>query len=131
MSARAPEEIPELLARAMNAGDLDAFVELHEPGASTIVPTDGSVATGESELRAAVEPILALGPILDNEVLARLESDGLALIHTRWGADGVGSRWAGRRAVRARHDRLPPAARRQLADLAREHAQPRVTRWSS
>src|SRR3954447_25793064 len=84
MSARAPEEIPELLARAMNAGDLDAFVELHEPGASTIVPTDGSVATGESELRAAVEPILALGPILDNEVLARLESDGLALIHTRW-----------------------------------------------
>src|SRR3954453_17883154 len=84
MSARAPEEIPELLARAMNAGDLDAFVELHEPGASTMVPTDGSVATGESELRAAVEPILALGPILDNEVLARLESDGLALIHTRW-----------------------------------------------
>jgi uncharacterized protein (TIGR02246 family) len=84
MLASAPEEIPSLLAAAMNAGDLDAFVELHESDASTIVPTDGSVASGRAEIRRAVEPVFALGPRIENEVVGKLVGDGLALIHTRW-----------------------------------------------
>jgi hypothetical protein len=29
MLANSPEQIPSLLAAAMNAGDIDAFIELH------------------------------------------------------------------------------------------------------
>jgi uncharacterized protein (TIGR02246 family) len=84
MPADAPDEIPALLAAAMNAGDLDAFIDLHEDDASTIVPTDGRVVSGPAEIRLAVEPVFALSPRIENEVIGTLEGDGLALIHTRW-----------------------------------------------
>jgi uncharacterized protein (TIGR02246 family) len=84
MLSNAPEQIPSLLAAAMNAGDIDAFVELHEPDAKTIVPTDGSVASGRASIRRAVEPVFALRPRIENEVVGILEGDGVALIHTRW-----------------------------------------------
>lgn len=73
-----------LLAAAMNAGDLDAFVEVHEPDASSIVPTDGRVVRGAGEIRRAVQPIFALVPRLVNEVIGTLEGGELALVHTRW-----------------------------------------------
>ena len=41
MPAQSPEEIHALLAAAVNAGDVDAFVELHELDATVIVPPDG------------------------------------------------------------------------------------------
>ena len=84
MPATAPEEIYALLAAAMNAGDLDAFIDLHEPDARTIVPTDGRVVSGAAELRAALEPIFALSPRIENEVVGKLEGNGLALTHARW-----------------------------------------------
>jgi uncharacterized protein (TIGR02246 family) len=90
MPASTPEEIPALLAAAMNAGDLDAFVELHEQDATTVVPPDGKVVNGRAEIRAALEPIFATEPRLENEVLAKLEGDGLALTHQRWALEGAG-----------------------------------------
>jgi uncharacterized protein (TIGR02246 family) len=84
MPANAPEEIHALLAEAMNAGDLDAFIDLHEPEARTIAPTDGRVVSGAAELRSALEPIFALSPRIENEVIGKLEGDGLALTHARW-----------------------------------------------
>jgi ketosteroid isomerase-like protein len=89
MPAQTPEEIPALLAAAFNAGDLDAFVEAHEPNASTIVPPDGTVATGRVEIRKALAPTFALDPTLENEVVGQLESDGLALTHARWALRGT------------------------------------------
>ena len=89
MPADSPEEIPALLAAAMNAGDLDAFAELHEPTATTIVPPDGRVASGTAEIRRALEPIFAHAPRIENEVVARLEGDGLALTHTRWALEAT------------------------------------------
>jgi ketosteroid isomerase-like protein len=41
MPAGSPEEIHALIAAAFNAGDLDAFIELHEQEAATIVPPEG------------------------------------------------------------------------------------------
>jgi uncharacterized protein (TIGR02246 family) len=84
MPADAPEQIHALLAAAMNAGDLDAFVDLHEPDACTIVPTDGRLVSDAAELRAALEDIFALSPRLENEVIGELDGDGLALTHARW-----------------------------------------------
>jgi uncharacterized protein (TIGR02246 family) len=88
MPATTPEEIPALLAAAMNAGDLDTFVELHEQNAATIVPPEGKRVDGWEEIRAALEPIFATGPKIENEVLGTLENDGIALVHARWALEG-------------------------------------------
>jgi len=81
MAARSPEEIHALIAAAFNAGDLDAFIELHEERAVAIVPPEGRRVTGRDAIRAAVEPVFALRPRARIEVLGKLESDGLALTH--------------------------------------------------
>jgi hypothetical protein len=66
MPADAPEQVHALLVAAMNAGDLDAFIDLHEPDARTIVPTDGRLVSDVAELRTALEPMFALSPRLEN-----------------------------------------------------------------
>jgi uncharacterized protein (TIGR02246 family) len=90
MPASAPEEIHALLAAAMNAGDLDAFIDLHEPDARTIVLTDGRMVSGAAELRTALEPIFALSPRIENEVIGKLEGNGLALTYARWALTASG-----------------------------------------
>ena len=92
MTAHSPEEIHALIAAALNAGDVDAFIALHEEGASTIVPPDGRRVSGREAIRAAVEPLFALGPTAEIEVVGKLEADGLALTHARLsvvGGDGA------------------------------------------
>ena len=91
MPARTPEEIQALVAAAFNAGDLDAFLDLHEDDATVLVPPGGGRVRGRAAIRDAVAPTFALEPTLHNEVLAKLEGDGLALVHARWrlaGTDG-------------------------------------------
>ena len=83
MPAHSPEEIHALIAAAFNAGDLDAFLELHEEHAATIVPPEGRRVSGRDAIRAAVEPIFALGPSARIEVVGKLQADGLALTHAR------------------------------------------------
>ena len=83
MSAGSPEEIHALIAAAFNAGDLDAFVELHEDHAATIIPPEGRRVSGRDAIRAAMEPIFALRPSARIEVVGKLEADGLALTHAR------------------------------------------------
>jgi uncharacterized protein (TIGR02246 family) len=83
MPARTPEEIHALIEAAFNTGDLDAFVGLHEDGATTIVPPEGRRATGHDEIRAALTPIFALRPRARIEVLDKVESGGVALTRAR------------------------------------------------
>ena len=83
MPAHSPEEIHALIAAAFNAGDLDAFIELHEEDAVALVPPDGRRVSGRDELCAAVEPIFALRPKARIEVVGKLQADGLALTHAR------------------------------------------------
>jgi uncharacterized protein (TIGR02246 family) len=83
MPARTPEEIHALIAAALNARDLDAFVALHEDDATTVVPPDGRRVTGHAAIRAALAPIFASGPRARIAVLDKLESGGLALTRAR------------------------------------------------
>ncbi|HYH90323.1 MAG TPA: SgcJ/EcaC family oxidoreductase [Solirubrobacteraceae bacterium] len=95
VSPSSPEEIHALIAAALNAGDLDAFVALHEEGATTLVPPDGQPVSGREAIRAALAPMFALRPSARIEVVGKLEADGLALTHARLnvvagaGADGL------------------------------------------
>ena len=83
MPASSPEEIHALIAAAFNAGDLDAFIALHEEDAATVVPPDGRRVSGREAIRAALEPIFALRPTARIEVVGKLEADGIALTHAR------------------------------------------------
>jgi uncharacterized protein (TIGR02246 family) len=83
MPARSPEEIHALIATAFAAGDLEAFLDLHEDGAVSIVPPEGRRVTGHAEIRTALAPIFALRPQARIEVLDKLQTDGLALTHAR------------------------------------------------
>ena len=83
MPPHSPEEIHALIAAAYNAGDLDAFLELHEEDAAAIVPPDGRRVSGRDAIRGAVQPIFALRPHARIEVVGKLQADGLALTHAR------------------------------------------------
>jgi uncharacterized protein (TIGR02246 family) len=83
MPAGNPEEIHALIAAAFNAGDLDAFIELHEQDAATLVPPDRRRVSGRAAIRAALEPIFALGPRARIEVVDKLQGGDLALTHAR------------------------------------------------
>jgi uncharacterized protein (TIGR02246 family) len=84
MTARSPEEIHTLLATALNARDGDAFAALHEPTATIIVPPEGRRVSGRDAIRAAIEPLLALRPVMRIGVVDKFQTDGLALTHGHW-----------------------------------------------
>ena len=83
MPAKTPEEIHALLAAAVNAGDLDAFADLHEDGAVVMVPPEGRRVAGKDAIRAAVRAVFALKPHAEILVIGKLEADDLALTHAR------------------------------------------------
>jgi uncharacterized protein (TIGR02246 family) len=89
MGANTPEEIHSLIAAAFHAGDLDAFLDLHEPDAASVVPPGGEVARGKAQIRAALEPIFAQAPKVEIEVVGKLEAEGLALTHARVALTGL------------------------------------------
>jgi uncharacterized protein (TIGR02246 family) len=81
MPARSPEEIHQVLAAAFNAGDLDAFMEVHEEGATALLPPEGRPVSGREAIRAAMTGIFAQRPRAEIEVLAKLQAGDLALTH--------------------------------------------------
>jgi uncharacterized protein (TIGR02246 family) len=90
MPAHSPEEIHALIAAALNDGDGDAFAMLHEPTATIVVPPEGCRVTGRGAIRDAIEPVLALRPVMRIEVVDKIQTDELALTHGRWTLTGSG-----------------------------------------
>lgn len=89
MTPKTPEDIHKAMADAFNRADVGAFVDLHEEGAVTIPPHSGVPATGHAEIGASIEPIFAMRPTLTNEVVRKIERDGLALTLARWELSGT------------------------------------------
>jgi len=105
--ARTPEAIHAILADAFGRGDLDALVDLYDEDAALVVPTDGRIVRGRTEIRAATAPVFAASPRLTSVVERKLESDGLALTQARWelvgtAADGGQMRLSGHGAIVSR-----------------------------
>jgi uncharacterized protein (TIGR02246 family) len=84
MPADTPEQIHAYLSAAFNRGDVEAFLDIYEPEALLLVPPGGQEARGEAAIRAAIEPIFAARPEFESRVVAKLESNGLALTQARW-----------------------------------------------
>ncbi len=90
MPARTPEAIHALMAAVFNAGDLDGFVELHEEGAQPWSCRPEAIASAAGR-RCAPQPTFALRPTVRNEVVDKLQGDGIAVTRARWtlaGSDG-------------------------------------------
>jgi uncharacterized protein (TIGR02246 family) len=106
MDAASPEQIHALIAAAFDAGDIDAFLRLHEADATVVVPPDGRQVTGTDAIRAALAPTFALAPTVRIDVVGKVEGDGLALTHARWRlvgtADGEPVEMSGRGTVVSR-----------------------------
>jgi uncharacterized protein (TIGR02246 family) len=89
MPADSPEEIHAALSVAMNAGDLDALVDLYEQEAALIVPPRGRRVTGRDEIREATAEVLALRPVAEFRLVGKVQHEGLALTHGRWRLTGT------------------------------------------
>jgi uncharacterized protein (TIGR02246 family) len=87
MAARAahtPEECDHLLNEYLAAGDLDAIVELYEPGA-TFVTQDRAVKVGRDAIREAFTAFAAARPRLRADIVMTLRNgDDLAVLYNDW-----------------------------------------------
>jgi len=83
MPAADPSKIHTLFLDAFNRADVEALVELYEPGAA-LVTRDG-IVTGHEAIREAYQHMLAGRPSMELETRAVVESsEGLAVLHAGW-----------------------------------------------
>jgi uncharacterized protein (TIGR02246 family) len=99
MPARTPEDLDRLFAGAMNAGNVDALMELYEPQAS-LMPAPGKVAAGMEAIREALAGFIAGKPKMSLSPRVVSRSADLALLTSKWtltmtGPDGKPTQMAG------------------------------------
>ena len=89
MPAHAPEEVAQLWAESLTAGNLEALVELYEPDA-TLVAQPGEVVTGVEAIREVLSALLAVEPTFNLEARKVLQTGDLALSFADWTLSGTG-----------------------------------------
>jgi ketosteroid isomerase-like protein len=91
MHARKPEEVNSLFFEAMNRGDVEAAVALHEPTARWFQQS-GEIITGLPGIRAALLGFSALKPKISAEITALANGDeSVALTRSTWSLVGTGA----------------------------------------
>jgi uncharacterized protein (TIGR02246 family) len=84
MLVQTPEEAVRAMVDAFNRGDLDAFMDFYEPGA-TLVPQPGRVASGAAAIREAMGGFLALEGLMEIEPdLTVVRASDVALVSGTW-----------------------------------------------
>lgn len=78
----------EHFSELLEAGRLDALIELYEEGA-TLVPEPGRMVSGLAAIREELERFVALAPRLSGELEHVLEAGGTALVANRWQMEGT------------------------------------------
>jgi uncharacterized protein (TIGR02246 family) len=82
--ARRPEDCDRLFDAHLAAGDLEALVQLYEPGCR-LVRRDGSVVAGHPEIRLVLGRLLGMKPAFSLRVVKVVETgDDLALVYNDW-----------------------------------------------
>ena len=89
MPARTPADADHQVIAAVNAGDLDAAVDLYESGA-TFMAEPGKPASGTAAIREVIAGFIAMKPTMTIEVPIVVESGDIALLHSRWTPKGTG-----------------------------------------
>ena len=88
MSETRTEATIERFSELLADGDLDAMIELYEPDAA-FAPQPGETVTGRDEIRAALEPFLAVKPRMEATIEKVLEAGDTALVANRWRLSGT------------------------------------------
>jgi uncharacterized protein (TIGR02246 family) len=84
MPARKPEECDSLFERHLNAGELDALVDLYEPGA-TLVASPGEQTVGHAAIREVLAGWIAARAQMRLVVGQVLRSgDDIAALYNDW-----------------------------------------------
>jgi uncharacterized protein (TIGR02246 family) len=86
-----PELINAAFADGYNARDVEALLDLYEPGAS-VVNRDGSVASGTDHVREHLAGLVAIGGRMTSTNRFTIVHDDIALVGAEWVIDlGDGS----------------------------------------
>jgi uncharacterized protein (TIGR02246 family) len=89
MVARNLKDVHRLYQEAVNAGSVDAILDLYEDNA-TFVTGPGSPVRGKAAIREAVLGFLAMKPRIALETVSIIEGDpNLALLSCRWELHGT------------------------------------------
>jgi uncharacterized protein (TIGR02246 family) len=88
-AARTPEEVDLLFVKALNAGDIDALMELYEPQAS-LMPSPGKVVAGTAAIREGLGAFLAARPNMTMSQRLVSRTEDLALATSKWEATMTG-----------------------------------------
>ncbi|HKA02163.1 MAG TPA: SgcJ/EcaC family oxidoreductase [Candidatus Solibacter sp.] len=83
MPAHKLEEVHDLLARALNAGDADAVISLYEPEA-ILAPQPGQILSGRAAIREALTGYLAQKPKFTLHSRSIIQAGEIALLRSRW-----------------------------------------------
>lgn len=89
MAGSTPETMHEFFMQAFNSGDIDALMELYEPGI-VFVPQPGQIAEGTEQVREALQGLIALGGPIDLRPVEILKSGDLAVVVSHWTLEGTG-----------------------------------------
>jgi len=96
MPARTPEECDRLFEQYMNAGDLDALVNLYEAEA-TFVQQDGQPVRGRESIRQDLAGFAAMKPELQCNVVKVVPAGGdLAVLYNDWSMTAGGQTATGK-----------------------------------
>jgi uncharacterized protein (TIGR02246 family) len=87
--AQDPEQLDELFEKALNAGDLDALVNLYEHDAS-LSPQAGQAVTGARAIREALSGFVGMKPTITLRVKTVARTGDIALTSARWELTGTG-----------------------------------------
>jgi uncharacterized protein (TIGR02246 family) len=89
MAARNPEDVDREFETALNAGNLDALMQLYEPQA-TLRPSPGQSAQGTDAIRAALAGFLAMKPTIALTPKTLGIAGDVALVSATWKLGGTG-----------------------------------------
>ena len=88
MSMQNPRQLLQALEKAYNDGDIDALIELYEPGA-TVILEPGRPVMGHAAMRMALAQLLALGGHMQLRITAVIESGDIAVAYGEWSLTGA------------------------------------------
>lgn len=84
MAAKTPEECDALFQEHINAGRLDALVDLYEADA-VLIPSPGEVAAGRDAIRGALGTFIEAKPTMRLEVIKSFSAGkDMAILYNDW-----------------------------------------------
>jgi len=89
MTAQTPEQVYQMFAQALNAGDLEMLMTLYEPDAVLVVQP-GQTVSGHEQVREALQGYIALKGTITMAKPGIVQGADLAFLTARWSLEGTG-----------------------------------------